>query len=198
MPKLFRPVLSGLLAIYLVVFVGSLFACERQPSGRTPCSLDVYLKSGKAVAIFPVLGSQDSWTWRKASTKDTFAEYMWRVNLGKCNKAGVFETGEFGFGASLYKFPGDRERQGPLKELLQFAQTEIWRSTTEGGTVSYENLLQYRATSGVSRGDVLIFLNDQKAVDLLFKTRPPAAYLEAILSEPNQSFTCVATIRYIQ
>jgi hypothetical protein len=189
---------AGLLAIYSIDLVGNLFACERQPSEKAKCSVDVDLKGGKVIAIFPVLGAQDSWTWRKPSTKDTYAEYMWRVNLGTCNKLGIFESGEFGFGITLIKFPGDSERSGTLAELLRFAQSDVWRKEIKGNVVSYDNLLQFHARSGVSRGGVLILVNDQKAVELMFREKPPAAYLEAILAEPKQSFTCVTNIRYVQ
>lgn len=171
-------------------------ACERQPSPNAQCEVAVDLRNGKAIAVFPVLKPQQTWRWRKSSTRDMAREYEWRVSLGRCGASGTFEVADYGFGASLFKFTGDAERTGSLDDLLRAAQTDVWSREIRGNQVLFTRLSDFRLLAGVSRGDVVIGLTDRKAIDLLFQNRPEVALLEVAALEPEQSYTCTAKIHY--
>jgi hypothetical protein len=187
-----------ILAAALIVMAGASFGCERQPAKDAQCVVSVDLERGEMAAIFPVLNAQDRWRWKLSSTDDTRTEYIWRLNLGRCNEPGSFESGEYGLGITLYKWLGDSEHSGTLAELLRASQVDVWRKELKDHKTAYDRLEEYNPVAGVSKRGVMLWTRDRKATEFLFKGKPPSAYLEAILSEPNQSYSCLVDIDYVR
>ena len=102
------------------------------------------------------------WTWNQATTEDNAIEYAWEVSVG--NGTGSYECGFY-----LYKFPGSREKQGPLQELLRAGQMSAFETDAEG-----RGRMRLGAQVAVSldNATIVIRISDVALVRLMFRDRP--------------------------
>jgi hypothetical protein len=102
------------------------------------------------------------WTWNQATTAADALEYTWEVSVK--HGSGSYECGFY-----LYKFPGSREGQGQLPDLLRAGQMSVFESDAEGrGRI----LPAQQVSVSVDNGAILIRIPDAALVRLMFGDRP--------------------------
>jgi hypothetical protein len=105
------------------------------------------------------------WRWSCAETADNTLEFNWAVSIKSASR-------EYQFGFSFFKYPGTKEKAGPLDDLLRAGQASLWRIGSDGGG----SMVRGPVVSATRRGgQVLIRLSDPAWVRLLFGDRPAVA-----------------------
>jgi hypothetical protein len=174
-------------------FASTVFACERNPP-QLVCR--VIVDAAAAVATFPLVESPFVWRWLRATTANDAMEYRWLAEFGQCSDRGIFETGEYSFGISIFKFPGETERNGMLTDLLRFTQKDFMRRTRVGDQVHYTRIDGANVDARYDAGSIVIRARGKSALTQLVATHPPYALLTVNIPDQGQSYTCIAKAEY--
>jgi hypothetical protein len=151
------------LQIVVIAFV--LLFGRTMPSFAQARSTD-FVTSSTAEFRIPLTRSMSGiWKWYQATTEDNALEYAWEVSVNN-------GTGSYQCGFYLYKFPGLRERQGQMQDLLRAGQISVFESDAKGrGRI----LSAAQVTVSVDNDAILIRIPDAALVRLMFRDRPETA-----------------------
>ena len=177
-----------------ICFAGAAFACERNASPEALCRVIVENKA--ILADFPLLQPPFVWRWLRASTVNDAMEYRWMAEFGQCSDRGTFETGDYSFGISIFKLPGETERSGMLMDLLHYAQKDFMQRRRVGDQVHYTNIGGANIDARYDAGSVVIVAHGKSALTQLVAARPQFALLTVNIPDPGQSYTCTAKVEY--
>lgn len=150
---------------------------------------NAYVKDNTAVFYFPIIDNS-TWVWFQNSTKDNALEYSWEIVIESSKNS-------YKFGYYLFKYPGQKQKEGSLQELLRYAQISVFESVLkpDGGTSgSLRDDLKIRA--GIIDGGVVVGIKDSKTFHTIIKDEPKKAGF--VISDPveENSFICNAKIEY--
>ncbi len=170
----------------------ALFLTDAHAAGNTiqnqPQYCHAVVQGNKATFIFPIIDNVE-WSWFNKETKDNDLEYSWEVVLPGKEQS-------MKFGVFLFKYPGDKEQPGTLKQLLNEAQWSVFdqQSAPNGGTTS-KMLEDMKVSARIIDGGVVVGITDKATFERAFSSHPEKAQL--LIRTPFDSpFSCDASIEY--
>lgn len=177
------PIIAVLL---LIAFSTGVHAAESPSAQSQYCHAIV--QDNKAAFVFPIIDNVE-WSWFKKETKDNDLEYSWEVLLPG-NKQSMK------FGVFLFKFPGEKEKTGTLKQLINEAQWSVLdqKSAPNGGTTS-KMLEDMKVSARIIDDGVVVGITDKATFERAFSSHPEKA--QFLIRTPFDSpFSCDASIEY--
>jgi hypothetical protein len=148
--------------LQIVAIASALVFGPAMPSSAQARSTGIVSASTAEFRIPLTRSKSGVWTWYQATTEDDALEYAWVVSVTKGSAS--YECGFY-----LYKFPGARERQGQLPELLRAGQMSAFEDDANGrGRI----LSAAQVAVSVDNDAILIRVQDPALVRLMFRDRP--------------------------
>jgi len=169
-------------------------ACDLDHPTNSTCR--VTSDSSSVVAEFPLSNVPFVWKWHRSSTPQNNLEFRWIAEFGSCSPEGTFVPGEYGFGASIYRFQGQTEVSGMLAGLLKEAQKDVTRRSTSGNGVNFAVVNGGLIDASLAEGRVVITARGTVALQALTRDHSPVAMLTFQSPDPDQSYSCVAKVEY--
>ena len=175
--------------LFLVTFATSAPAGESESTTKG-VYCHALLQADKAAFIFPII-EEDQWVWFRRETEDNALEYSWEVILPGQKQS-------LKFGAFLFKYPGEKEKAGTLRQLITETQWTVFdnQTTPNGGTTS-KLLEEMKIIAKVIDGGVVVGIIDKATLSKAFSNRPQNAQL-VIRTPFDEPFTCTASIEYFK
>jgi hypothetical protein len=109
-------------AVLLALLLTDAHAAEKSIQNQ-PQYCHAIVQDNKAAFIFPIIDNVE-WVWFNNETKDNNLEYSWEVVLPGKEQS-------MKFGVFLFKYPGEKEKSGTLKQLLNEAQWTVFDQRPE-------------------------------------------------------------------
>lgn len=155
--------------IIIIVFCAFiLISCQSKKQGIDIASCIV--SDSQAIAKIPII-PQKSYKFYKNSTPENVMEYACGISLN-----------EYGFGFTLFKGPGYKERKGDLERLIAGGQSDIWKSDgyhsrlVEGHGVITTFFQPY----------IVLKIDNKETIELLFNKRPATCSFSIIGFEADK------------
>lgn len=161
--------------------ITEILASDNQDTDKIACSAVVAFGDRTATFTFPNV-TDTNWTWYRDTTADNNLEYSWSISLNNG------DSPIYNFGAYLFKFPGSKQQDGSLKDLLRKCQFSVCDSS---GNLNHWPNLSYKIKDGM----VILFIDDLKTFNVFFQSRPLYAYFHIRLPG-KESISCEAQIDY--
>ena len=176
--------------IAVFFLIGLVTAAQADDNRNTPQPqyCHAIVQDNKAAFLFPIT-EDEKWVWFKKETKDNELEYSWEILVPS-------EKQSLNFGSFLFKYPGQKEKSGTLKQLLDEAQWTVFeqRATPNGGTTS-EMLEDLKIVVKIQDGSVVVGITNKATFDRAFANHPKTAHF--VMRTPIDGlFNCDASIEY--
>jgi hypothetical protein len=146
------------------------------------------VQNNKAAFVFPIMDA-DELTWFNKETMDNELEYSWEVLLPG-------EKQSLKFGAFLFKYPGEKEKVGSLKQLINEAQWTVFdQKLTPNGRTTSKMLDDMKVALKIVDGGVVVGITEKVTFDKAFTNHPEKAQF-VIRTPSDPPFTCDTSIEY--
>jgi len=195
-----------LVSVLMLFMHVSALACEMQPE-KMQCLASI--THGRVMAYFPVK-KRPIWEWYKTEDTETRPEYGWIAEPGVCVK-GKFAYSGIGFAASAGSLDLSRVSvmTGTLADLLNYSdKAAYWsppvyyanRPQVEGDERVRSEVMENSRVSATSveydnkTSVVFLVIGDRATVDLVKSKKPTHMKMRVILSNPEESYRCIARI----
>jgi len=176
--------------IAFLSLIGLVTAAQADDNRSTtqPQYCHAFVRDNKAAFVFPIT-EDEKWVWFKKETKDNELEYSWEVLVPGEKQSLIF-------GAFLFKYPGQKEKSGTLKQLIDEAQWTVFdqRAIPNGGTTS-EMLEDLKIVVKILDGSVVVGITNKATFDRAFANHPKTAHF-VMRTTIDAPFTCDASIEY--